>query len=162
MPLQTMRTLRQVRGDPMIKNIMQKIKETTIEAIDIAKKMQQATSEAFIVHVSIPKRLNKATITIQAAKRPFPINKFQLAQHAIGGQFKKAKTLCNFTKLTQLKHASHVRLIINFYMRECLNPESWDKVDVQLGNRGRVLSPDMCNGAEFAIMRGLKVEPEGA
>ena len=37
----------------MIKNIVQKIKETAIEAIDLAKRMQEVTSEAFIVHLII-------------------------------------------------------------------------------------------------------------
>ena len=146
----------------MIKGIMQKIKDTTLEAIDLAKKMQEITSEAFIIHVSISKRLNKATVTIQAAKRPFPINKFQLIQHAIGGKFDKERTKCNFTKLTQIRHSSYVRLIFNFYMRECLNPASWDKVEVQLGNRGKVLTPEQCDGAEFAIMRGLNLEKREA
>lgn len=142
----------------MIKGIMKKIKETTIEAIDLAKKMSEVSSESFIIHTSMPKSLNKATVTIQATKRPFPINKFQIIQHKIGGEFKKARTLCNFTKLTQLRHSSRVQLIINFYMRECLNPASWDKVKVQQGSRGMVLTPDLCDGAEFAIMRGLGVE----
>lgn len=150
-------SLHEVRGDPLIKNIIQKIKETTIEAIDLAKRMQEVTSEAFIVHVSIPKRLMKSTVTIQAAKRPFPIGKFPLIQHAIGGRWDKTNTACNFTKLTQLRHSSSVQLTMNLYMRECLNPQSWDKVEVQQGTRGRVLTPQLCDGAEFAIMRGLSI-----
>ena len=156
--MQEMSALRKMRGDSMIKDIIKKIKETTIEAIDLAKKMSEVTSEAFIIHVSIPKRLNKATVTIQAVKRPFPINKFSLIQHAIGGRFDKARTVCNFTKLTQARHSSRVSLIINFYMGECLNPASWNEVEVQQGNRGKVLTPDLCNGAEFAIMRGLNIK----
>lgn len=142
----------------MIKNIMQKIKETTIEAIELAKKMQEVTSESFIVHVPIPKRLVKATISIQAAKRPFPINKFPLIQQGIGGMWSKEPTACKFTKLMQVRHSSRVRLVINLYMRECLNPASWDKVEIQQGVRGRVITPEQCNGAEFAIMRGLGIQ----
>jgi len=146
----------------MIKNIMQKIKETTIEAIDLAKKMSEATSEAFLIHISIPKRLNKATITIQAVKRPFPISKFPQIQSAIGGHWDKKPTACNFTKLMQIRHSSRVSLIINIYAGKCLNPASWDKVEVQAGNRGRVLTPELCDGAEFAIMRGLGVDKKEA
>ena len=137
---------------------MQKIKETAIEAIDLAKRMQEVTSEAFIVHISIPKRLMKAAVAIQAAKRPFPLHKFPLIQRALGGRWDKTNTACNFTKLTQLRHSSIVRLVMNLYMRECLNPQSWDKVEVQEGTRGRVLTPQLCDGAEFAIMRGLNIK----
>lgn len=142
----------------MIKNIEKLIKETTIEAIDIAKKMQEVTSEGFIIHTSIPKRKTTATVTIQAAKRPFPINKFPVLQHAIGGKWNKSSTKCNFTKLTQLRHSSEVKLVINLYMRECLNPESWNNVQIRKGIRGKVLTPELCNGAEIILMRGLGVK----
>ena len=141
----------------MIKDIDQKIKEVTIEAIDLAKKMQERTSEAFLVITSIPKMLNRATIEVHPTKRPFPIEKFHLLQHAIGGKFEKSQTECKFTKLTQIRHSSHVRLVINVYFGECLNPQSWDKVEVQRGTRGKVLTPELCDGAEFAIMRGLGI-----
>jgi len=144
----------------MIKDIEQKIKETTIEAIDLAKKMQEASNEGFKIFVSIPKKLDKATVSISGAKRPFPLNKFRLIQHAIGGKWNKTETTCKFTKLTQLRHASKVQLVIHLYMRECLNPQSWDKVEVQHGIRGRVLTPDLCNGAEIILMHGLGVKEE--
>ena len=79
----------------MIKDIDQKIKEVTIEAIDLAKKMQERTSEAFLVITSIPKMLNRATIEVHPTKRPFPIEKFHLLQHAIGGNLRKATQSAN-------------------------------------------------------------------
>jgi len=142
----------------MIEDIEQKIKETAIEAIELAQKMRKVADENFIIHVGIPKRQRTATVTIQAVKRPFPISKFSLIQHAIGGKWDKAPTRCNFTKVTQLRHSSEVKLVINLYMRECLNPESWDKVQVQRGSRGKVLTPDLCNGAEFSLMRALNIK----
>ena len=141
----------------MIKDIVHKIKEVTIEAIDLAKRMQEVTNEGFIVMTPITKRLNKSSIEIHPAKRPFPLGKFPLIQREIGGRWEKARTACNFTKLTQLRHSSRVRLTLNIYMRECLNPQSWEQVEVLRGNRSRVLTPELCDGAEFAIMRGLNV-----
>jgi hypothetical protein len=146
----------------MIKDIREKITETTIEAIELAIKMMEASNEAFAIHTSIPKKLNKATVSITAAKRPFPLNKFPYIQHAVGGKFHKAPTLEKFTQLIQYRHSSIVRLVIHLYFRECLNPASWDKVEVQKGSRGRVLTPELCDGAEFSIMRGLGVKEEKA
>ena len=144
--------------DKMIEDIEQKIKETAIEAIELSQKMRKVADENFIIHVSIPKRKRTATVTIQAVKRPFPINKFSLIQQAIGGKWDKTPTTCNFTKVTQLRHSSKVKLVINLYMRECLNPKSWDKVQVQRGVRGKVLNPDLCNGAEVILMQALNIK----
>lgn len=141
----------------MIMNILLKIKEVAIEAIDLAKKMQEVTNEGFIVMVPITKRLNKSSIEIHPAKRPFPLGKFPLIQREIGGRWEKARTACNFTKLTQPRHSSRVRLTLNIYMRECLNPQSWEQVEVLKGSRSKVLTPELCDGAEFAIMRGLNI-----
>jgi len=146
----------------MIKDIVDQIQNHTIEALGFAKTLQEVTSEAFIVQTSINKRLNRATVSVFATKRPFPINKFILARRAIGGQFWKARTLAHFTMLKQVRHSFPVQLLIKFYMRECLNPASWDKVQVQQGVRGKVLTPDQCDGAEFAIMRGLNVQNKPA
>jgi hypothetical protein len=146
----------------MIRDIMSMIKEVTIEAVDLAKRMQEITNEGFIVLTPITQRLNRSSIEIHPAKRPFPLAKFPLIQRELGGRWEKARTKCNFTKLTQLRHSSAVRLSMNVYMRECLNPQSWQKVQVLKGTRGKVLTPDLCDGAEFAIMRGLNIGDRSA
>ena len=141
----------------LLKGIEEKITETTIEALKLAKRMQEVTNEGFIVQTSIPKKLNNSSIEIHSASRPFPLNKFPDLQRAIGGFWNKMPTKCKFTKLSQQRKKGRVRLTINLYMRECLNPQSWTKVEVLKGNRPTVLTPELCDGAETIIMKGLQL-----
>lgn len=144
-----------MRGDSLTNDILLRIKEVTIEAIELARRMRELSNEGFIVMTPITKKLNRSSVEIHPAKRPFPLDKFPLIQRELGGKWEKARTACNFTKLMQLRHSSPVRLVLNLYMRECLNPESWENVEVLRGKRSKVINPDLCDGAEFAIMRGL-------
>jgi len=144
----------------MIVNILQQIKDRTIEAIDLAKKMQEATSEGFIIHTTIPNSLTHATITIQGFKRPFPIGKFPLIQRAIHGTWRYKKTPDLFVKINSARHNgdSRVKLNITLLMGECLNPLAHGTIKVHKGTRGRVLDPAGCNGLEHPLMRGLGLQ----
>jgi hypothetical protein len=144
----------------MIANILQQIKDRTIEAIDLAKKMQEATSEGFIIHTTIPNSLTHATITIQGFKRPFPIGKFPLIQHAIHGAWWYKKTSEDFVKINSARHNgdSRVKLNITLLMGECLNPLAHGTIKVHKGTRGRVLDPAGCNGLEHPLMLGLGLQ----
>lgn len=139
----------------MLKGIYEKIKETTNNAIDLAQKMQSVTNEGFIINISIPKKLNNSTIEIHPAKRPFPLGKCEVIERTLRGHWAKEHTLCKFVKLSQIKQTGRVRLIINIYMGECWNPQQKD-MEVVKGTRGRVLNPEMCNGA--SIMKSLRLE----
>jgi len=141
----------------LLKGIEEKITETTIEALKLAKRMQEVTNEGFIVQASIPKKLNNSSIEIHSATRPFPLSKFPELQRAIGGFWNKMPTKCKFVKLSQQRKKGRVRLTINLYMRECLNPQSWANVEVLKGARGKVLTPQLCDGAEIIIMKGLQL-----
>ena len=156
--MQRMRTLWEMRGNQMIKDIMEQIEKTTIEAIQLAKKMQEKTNEGFIVHVSIPQKLNGSTVTISAAKRPFPVSKFSLAHEAIGGHWDFLHTRNKFTKISQLKQDGGVKLIINLYTRECLDPRTWTDMQVVKGSRGKVLNPQDCNGFVTPVLRGFGIK----
>lgn len=141
----------------MLKGIFEKIHATTIEALNLAQKMQATTNEAFIVSVSIPKKLNNSTIEIHPAKRPFPLGKCEMIERMLRGHWAKENTLCKFVKVSQIKQTGRVRLIINMYMGECLDPQQKD-MEVVKGTRSRVLNPEMCNGAGIIIMKRLKLE----
>jgi hypothetical protein len=47
---------------------------------------------------------------------------------------------------------------MRFYTAECINPASRDKVEVLRGTRGKVLTPELCDGAELSILRGLGIQ----
>ena len=142
----------------MIMGIMQQIKATVTEAIDLAKSMQETTSESFLVIASIPKSLNKSTVVIVNTKRPFPVGKFADLHRRIGGSWKYKRTAFKFVKIAQLRHSSTVRLIINLYMKECLNPLAHGTIAIAKGHPSRVLEPDKCNGLETPLMLGFGIE----
>lgn len=142
----------------MLKGFRQKIRETANEAVDLAIKSIEASHEGMIVHVSIPRDLQKATVVVQAQKRPFPLNKLATIIRAVRGKWERKKTACKFTKVESIRHSSAIPLIMRVYSGACLNPES--DMQVRTGNRGEVLNPEQCNGAEFSIMRGLGITLE--
>jgi hypothetical protein len=60
-------------------------------------------------------------------------------------------------KVSQTQQTGRVRLKINLYVGECLNPET-SNMELVKGVRGRVLNPEMCNGAETLLAKGLGLE----
>lgn len=144
----------------MQKNIRQKIRENVNEALDLAIKSIEVSNEAMQIHVLIPRKFQRATVVVQGQKRPFKLNKLEAIIRAFKGKWEKKPTTCKFTKVESVRHASAVSLIMRFYTGECLNPSARDKVHVQKGFRGQVLTPELCNGAEFSIMRGLGIQKE--
>lgn len=145
----------------MIKGIRNKIREVVNEALDLAIRAVEVSHEGMLVQISIPRNFQKSTVVVQGAKRPFPINKLDYIIRALRGSWKKKRTTADYTKVESLRHSSPVILMMRVYTAECLNPESRDKVEVLKGMRGRVLTPDLCDGAEFSIMRGLGLKKEG-
>jgi len=153
----------------MIKNIRDKIRETVNEALDLALFAIEKSNEGMQIHISIPRKFQKGTVVVQGAKRPFDINKLEVIIRTLKGHWEKYHTANDFTKVESIRHSSPVTLTMRFLTAECINPASRDKVEILKGTRGRVLTPELCDGAEFAIMRGLgiadatkKAEEEGA
>ena len=147
----------------MIKDIEIKIQETTMEALRLAKRMQEVTSEGFLVLVSMPKRLNKATVTIFGMRRPWPVRqKFQVLHKTIRGHWDFEHTTQKFTKLTSTIHNNPVKLVIYLYTERCLDPKSFEDVEILRGTRGRVLTPERCNGFETPLLRGMGVDDKRA
>lgn len=144
----------------MIKDIRQRIRETVNEAIDLAIRSIEVANEGMQIHVSIPRKFQKATVVVQGAKRPFPLTKLEAVIRGLRGSWKRKHTTCDYTKVESIRHSSLVSLKMRFLTAECINPASRSKVDVLKGNRGKVLTPEDCDGAEFSILRGLGIEGE--
>lgn len=142
----------------MIKGIRNKIREAVNEAIDLAIRAVEVSHEGMVIHASIGANFQKSTVVVQGAKRPFPINKLDYIIRALRGKWEKKHTTADYTKVESVRHSSPVSVIMRVYTAECLNPQSRDKVEVLKGSRGRVLTPDLCDGAEFSIMRGLGIK----
>jgi len=82
----------------------------------------------------------------------------EIVMGASRGEWKRKRTTCDFTKVESVRYSNHVNLKICFYTAECINPASGDKVEVLRVTRGKVLTPELCNGAEFSILRGLGIQ----
>jgi len=142
----------------MLKDIRQIIREVVNEALVLAMRAIEVSNEGMLIHVSIPRRFQKATVVVQGQRRPFPLNKLETVMRAFRGEWKRKRTTCDFTKVESLRHSSNVNLRMCFYTAECINPASRDKVEVLRGTRGKVLTPELCDGAEFSILRGLGIQ----
>lgn len=144
----------------MKKGIRRKIRETVNEAVDLAIRAIEVSREGMIIHVSIPRNFQKATVVVQGAKRPFKINKLDYIIRALRGHWEKKRTTADFVKVESIRHSSPVTLVMRVYTAECLNPASRGNVEVLKGTRGKVLTPNLCDGAEFSIMRGLGIKQD--
>jgi len=99
-----------------------------------------------------------ARALVQGQRRPFPLNKLEIVMRVFRGEWKRKRITCDFTKVESLRHSSHVNLKMCFYTAECINPASRDKVEALRETRGKVLTLELCNGAEFSILRGLVIQ----
>jgi len=145
----------------MLKDIRQRIRERYNEALDLAIRAIEVSNEGMLIHVSIPREFQRAIIVVQGQKRPFSLNKLETVMRVFRGEWKRKRTTCDFTKVESLRHSSDVKLRMCFYTAECINPASRDKVEVLRGTRGKVLTPELCDGAEFSILRGLGIKNGG-
>ena len=142
----------------MIKNIRERIKATVDEGLELAFRVIEVSNEGIEVHVSIPRSFKHAKVVITGMKRPFLWSKMQIIVRTLHGNWRKKLTNQKFAKMESFRHSNPVSLVMRFYFAECLDEKQRGEIQVLKGRRGRVLTPELCNGEEMRMLTTLDLK----
>jgi hypothetical protein len=139
----------------MIKDIRERIKAMVDEGLELAFRTIEISNEGVEVHVSMPHSFSHAKVVVEGMKRPFQWSKLQDIVRILHGNWRKKLTKQKFAKMESLRHSNPVSLTMRFYFAECLDEKARGEIQVLKGRRGRVLTPELCNGDEMRMLNTI-------